>query len=288
MEQKIKPLISVIIPAHNNGPVIGDAIRSILDQTYQNLEIIIIDDNSDDDTFEVASEFQKKYINVHCYKLPFVDPRRINKNGRNINAGYSARNYGLEKIKGEWITFQDADDASLRNRIEVQYDLALKYASSHVCIQWMQYRPDLIDKKLDVDRILLEQKNIIVEKEYITKLAKNTKGVAMYLLGNFRKKIPFTIKTARIINKLFFRSLESYPCSGNSPLFKREVTGKVRFRQTDERIWPSFTGRGADRDFNFQVAETFKNSMSFNLPLYLYRAVKQNPDFEDYEKYIIK
>lgn len=284
----MKPLISVIIPAHNNAGVIGEAISSMVGQTYPNLEIIVVDDNSNDETSSVVKEFQNKYNNIQYYKLPFEDPYRLNKVGRNVNAGYSARNYGLEKAKGEWITFQDADDASLKNRIETQYELALKYDSSHVCIQWMQYRPDLVDKKLDVNRIFREHQNVLIGKEYITKRAKRTKGIFMSLFGTLQKEIPFSIKTARVINRLFFRSLDDYPGSGNSPLFKREIIDKVKFRQVNERVWPSFTGRGADRDFNFQVAETFENNMSFKLPLYLYRANKQNPGFEDYEKYIMK
>jgi hypothetical protein len=81
--------------------------------------------------------------------------------------------------------------------------------------------------------------------------------------------------------------LESYPGTGNSPLFKRAVIEKVKFRQLKDRIWSSFTGRGADRDFNFQVAETFKNSITVYLPLYLWRVNKQNPRYEKYEKYIL-
>ena len=75
--------------------------------------------------------------------------------------------------------------------------------------------------------------------------------------------------------------MEDYPGTGNSPLFKREVIDKVIFRKLSERIWPSFMGRGADKDFNFQVAETFKNSYHFGIPLYLWRVEKQNPLYKE-------
>ena len=122
-----KPLISVIIPAHNNEQTIATAIESMVRQTYPNLEILVIDDNSTDGTREVAAHLAKNYPNLSYYTLPFDDPKRVNSRGRNVNAGYSARNYGFEKARGEWITFQDADDASLLNRIEVQYDAAIRY-----------------------------------------------------------------------------------------------------------------------------------------------------------------
>jgi glycosyltransferase involved in cell wall biosynthesis len=283
----MKPLISIIIPTHNNEKTIEIALLSMINQTYPNLEIIIIDDHSTDATPQIVKNLTKKYSHVFFYDLIWDDPVRFNKNGRNINAGYLARNYGFTKSHGEWITFQDGDDASLSNRIEVQYDLAIQYGASHVCIQWMQYKPELLNKKLNVERILSEKKNLIIDKKTITKLAQKTKGVLIPFLGKFNSKIPFEIKTKRIINKLFFASLEPYPGSGNCPLFKKEVLDKAIFRKTADRIWPSFVGRGADRDFNFQVAETFKNSYSFRIPLYLYRADRQNDGFEGYEKYIV-
>jgi glycosyltransferase involved in cell wall biosynthesis len=282
----MKPLISVIIPTHNNGTSIGIAIQSMLTQTYSNLEIIVVDDHSTDTTATVVKEIAQKNSNVSYYLLPWNDPIRFSKTGRNINAGYLARNYGLTKARGEWITFQDGDDASLANRIEAQYDLALRYKASHICIQWMRYMPDLLGKQLNVDRILREHPDAFISKEYITNLARKAKGIIIPILGKLNSRIPFEIKTRRIINKLFFGSLASYPGSGNSPLFRREIIDTVQFRKLSERVWPSFVGRGADRDFNFQVAETFKNCVSFNLPLYLYKSERQNEGFEGYEKYI--
>ncbi len=280
------PLISVIIPTHNNAETIGVALDSMRAQTYPNIEVIVVDDNSTDSTAEVVQTYAQTWNKLSYYKLPFIDPNRINKRGRNINAGYSARNYGFEKIHGEWVTFQDADDASLINRIEVQYELAQKYNATHLCINWQQFKPEILGKRLDADAVLRDHPNAIIYPKEITALAKKTKGVIIPLLGPLNKYIPFEWKRLRVVNKLFFRSLASYPGTGNSPLFKREVIEKVKFRPLQKRIWPSFMGRGADRDFNFQVAETFKNSYTFHIPLYLYRADKQNSGFEDYGKYI--
>lgn len=282
-----QPLISVIIPAHNSEETIGVAIQSILTQTYLNLEIIVVDDNSTDATENVVREYEIRNTKVHYFKLPFNDPHRYNTRGRNINAGYSARNFGFEKAKGEWITFQDADDASLRNRIEVQYSLAMRYNVSHVCIEWQQFKNELLAKRLDVEKIFREEKKVIITNEEIVSLAKKTKGVIIPLIGKLNSFIPFEIKRMRVVNKLFFQALDSYPGSGNSPLFKKEIVEKVKFRPLKDRIWPSFMGRGADRDFNFQVAETFHDNMSFKLPLYLWRVKRQNQDYENYGKYLV-
>jgi glycosyltransferase involved in cell wall biosynthesis len=280
------PLISVIIPAHNSAKTIAEAIRSIQDQTYRQLEIIVVSDNSTDDTKEVVENIAKTDSRVHFFSLPFDDPNRVNKRGRNINAGYSARNYGFEKVRGEWITFQDADDVSLLNRIETQYGLAVKHGATHLCIDWQKFEPLLLGKKLNVERILQEHQDTMLGPKEITALTKKTKGAIIPFLGPLNKYIPFEWKRWRIINKLFFGSLDAYPGTGNSPLFKREVIDVIKFRPLSERIWPSFMGRGADRDFNFQVAETFKNNYTFFIPLYMWRQSEQNERYADYKKYI--
>jgi hypothetical protein len=83
----------------------------------------------------------------------------------------------------------------------------------------------------------------------------------------------------RIINKLFWNNLDNYPGTGNSPLFTKKVITKVKFRKLKYRIWPSFMGRGADRDFNFEVAETFKNSYVFRIPAYMWRVNNNNSNY---------
>lgn len=266
----MKPLISVIIPTHNSASVIEVALDSIRKQTYTNLEIIVIDDNSTDNTAEIVKKYAQKWGRVAYYKLPEDDPERFDHVlNRNINAGYMARNFGFTKVSGELITFQDADDASLLNRIEIQYDLLTKYNAAHLCVDWMPYDTRLIDTAIDMSRYTPIEKYMVSPRE-IYSLSQKTKGIVAKLSTYLNARIPFHYKRLRIINKLFFGALNPYPGTGNSPLFKREVIEKVRFRRLRDRIWPSFMGRGADRDFNFQVAETFKNNYTFHIPLYMW------------------
>ena len=266
-----QPLISVIIPAHNSADTITVAIDSITRQTYKNLEIIVVDDNSIDDTRSVVENLAKADSRIHYFTLPEDDPERIDPAlKRNVNAGYAARNFGFTKAHGEFITFQDADDASLLNRIEVQYDLLTKYNATHICTTLMPYDTKHIGTTLDnVEKYLADDTKIIKPTE-IYSLSQKTKGFIAKISPVLNARTPFHIKRKRIINKFFFGSLAPYPGAGNSPLFKREVIEKVQFRKLADRVWPSFMGRGADRDFNFQVAETFKNSYVFPVPLYLW------------------
>jgi glycosyltransferase involved in cell wall biosynthesis len=283
----MKPLISVIIPAYNSEKTISTALQSMLDQTYRNLEIIVVDDFSTDKTAAVIQDFAEKDSRVIYMKATFDDPYRVNSRGRNINAGWSARNTGLAKARGEYITFQDADDASFLNRIELQLGLLQKYDAVHVTLDWQKLDTSFISKKFDGEKFIRDHSSMTGPEE-ITALARKTRGIAMALLGKLHSTIGFEIKRAKIINKFFFGGLDQYPGTGNSPLFKREVIKKVLFRKLSERVWPSFMGRGADRDFNFNVALKFGKSYAFFVPMYMWKQDKQNEKYTDgLEKYIL-
>ena len=92
-----QPLISIIVPAYNVEKFIGKCIESILAQTYQNFELIIVDDGSTDFTPEIIKLFANKNSKIKYFTQE--------------NTGVSAaRNLGLDKTKGEYIMFVDGDD----------------------------------------------------------------------------------------------------------------------------------------------------------------------------------
>ena len=276
-----KPLISVIIPVYNCENTISVAIDSIINQTYPNIEIIVVNDKSTDGTESVVRQMAEKDPRIKLVDGQDDLYRFDTKLGRNVNAGYSARNTGFQHAKGAYITFQDADDASFLNRLEVQYELLLKYRSTHLTLNWIQFDEKYLGKKLDTSSFLRSHelgRDIIWPKE-LYDMSQRSKGFLAKISCALNKKIPFHIKRKRVVNKLFFGSLENYPGASNSPLFAREVIKKVKFRNLRDRIWPSFMGRGADKDFNFQVAETFKNSHVVYVPMYLWRVPTQNPKY---------
>lgn len=260
-------LISVIIPAHNNASTLEEAVNSIINQTYKNLEVLIINDNSTDNTEAIAQLLKKRDKRIKYFKLEKNDTERVdNLLNRNINAGYSARNFGFTKSNGELITFQDGDDASLLNRIEIQCDLLLKHNATHITTDWIPFSEELLNTCGEI-----KTTTPLLNPNQIYEISQHNKGVIAKISPTINSLIPFKYKRLRMINKLFFGALDPYPGAGNSPLFKKEVIEKVQFRNLKNRIWPSFMGRGTDRDFNFQVAETFRNSYFFPIPLYLWR-----------------
>lgn len=102
----IESLVSIIIPTFNRSHYIKRAINSVLNQTYENIEIIIVDDCSNDDTMSIIKSFRDKKI--HYYR-----------NTKNRGASFS-RNKALAFSKGKYINFLDDDDVLLPNKIELQ------------------------------------------------------------------------------------------------------------------------------------------------------------------------
>nr|MBA3551087.1 glycosyltransferase family 2 protein [Patescibacteria group bacterium] len=247
------PLISVVIPTYNEASRIGRAVESMMNQTYRNLEIIIVDDWSTDTTQEVVEALAKKDPRVHYYKLPFRPPQRTNWRGYDINAGFSARNYGFKIAQGEWITTQDADDASLLNRIETQYILAKKYNATLVTIQWIQLTEKTLGKKLNVEKMFQDfgEDKVVIKPDILTEIAKKNKGLLM--LEPFHKFIPFSIKWFPYTRKLFYARSDSYPGADNSMLFHRNVLDSgYYFRPRNQRTWGTPSGRGSGRDFAYR------------------------------------
>ena len=91
------PLVSVVIPVYNCAEYIGECIDSVAEQTYDNIEIIVVNDGSKDGSENIIKDKRKRYRNILYYKQR--------------NKGVSAaRNLGIKKARGEYITFVDGDD----------------------------------------------------------------------------------------------------------------------------------------------------------------------------------
>lgn len=92
-----KNMISIIIPVYNTEKYIKECLNSLINQTYRNIEIIIINDGSTDNSLNIINNFTKKYNFIKCTTI------------KNSGQGY-ARNFALKKAKGDFIMFMDSDD----------------------------------------------------------------------------------------------------------------------------------------------------------------------------------
>lgn len=98
-------LVSVIIPTYNRAHLIKRSVESVLNQTYKNLELIIVDDGSTDNTKEIIDS-------INDNRIVYVKQKN--------QGACAARNKGIDTAKGKYIAFQDSDDAWLLNKLEIQ------------------------------------------------------------------------------------------------------------------------------------------------------------------------
>ncbi len=133
MNKEYNSLISVIIPTYNREKTILKSINSVLGQTYKNIEIIIVDDGSSDNTENIIENINDE--RVKYYKL----------NG-NYGACY-ARNYGVKKCSGDYIAFQDSDDEFLSDKLSFQIKNLIKNDSD---LDFCKFTINSLDNKESV------------------------------------------------------------------------------------------------------------------------------------------
>lgn len=111
------PLVTVIMPAHNAEDTIELALCSLLNQTWQNLQIIVVDDASTDRTLQKAKQLAKRDARIEVLSSP-------------VNVGpYVCRNLGVLYTRGQWLTVHDADDWAFPDRIEQQLKTLVEFSA---------------------------------------------------------------------------------------------------------------------------------------------------------------
>lgn len=113
-------LVSIIVPVFNVEKYVSRCIDSLIEQSYKNLQIIIVNDGSTDDSLQIIDKYNDPRIEI------------INKKNGGLS---SARNEGLKYVKGDYITFVDSDDWIDKSMIEIMVNQAKKYGAEIVCIE---------------------------------------------------------------------------------------------------------------------------------------------------------
>ena len=128
-------LVSIIMTCYKRDPLLKNAIASILNQTYKNIELIIVDDCSPDDNYSYLKDLTKNDDRVQVYQM--------NKNG----GTYVAKNFGMGLAKGEFIGFMDSDDYSHAERIERQ----VAYLDAHSDVMAVTNDYFRVDESSDIE-----------------------------------------------------------------------------------------------------------------------------------------
>ena len=121
-------LVSIIITTYKRSEYIEESIKSAINQTYKNIEIIVVDDNAND-----LEERKKTKLIVEKYKdVIYIE------NKTNLGASFS-RNEGIKKAKGKYIAFLDDDDMYEKNKIEEQYKLYEELKNDNIGMIYCYY-----------------------------------------------------------------------------------------------------------------------------------------------------
>lgn len=179
----MKELISIIVPVYNVEKYVNDCLESIKKQSYSNIEVLLINDGSKDNSEEIC----RMYCENDSRFLLFTK-----KNG----GLSSARNYGIERAKGEFICFVDSDDVIDSKYVEYLYETIKREKTDIVCCKYKRFK--------SVDNDFFEVNNII-EKNCVCD----------------NKKF--------LCNMLYQNSQENYSVSACNKMFKKSIFENARF-----------------------------------------------------------
>ncbi len=176
MNTKSSPLVSIIIPSYNHGKFVDKALRSVLNQTYQNWEVILIDNQSTDQTNEILSQFKDS-------RFKFF---KIDNNG--IIA--KSRNLGIKLSKGEWIAFLDTDDWWTSDKLStcmdninkeidfIYHNVEITYDKPKFSLKGKKYKGRQLDKPILINLLVsgilegnaISNSSVIVRKKILNQI----------------------------------------------------------------------------------------------------------------------
>ena len=161
------PEISVILPVYNTGEILGKTIESILHQTFQDFELIIIDDGSTDNSYQICRKYS-------------VKDKRIRVISQKNSGVCAARNKGIDLSEGKYITFCDHDDIYDKLILKTELELALKYKTD-LTVVGARHVSDS-GKSLCFNKQFYLKNQTEVKKNFFNLLKANTLGTVWNIL----------------------------------------------------------------------------------------------------------
>jgi glycosyltransferase involved in cell wall biosynthesis len=231
-----EPSVSVIIPTYNRANFVLNAIQSVLDQTLKDVEIIVVDDGSTDDTQHALGPFNKKIR----YLLT-----------ENKGASH-ARNIGMKAALGRYIAFLDSDDTYLPSKLELQ----VSFMESHPEIGMTFTEVSATDGKCVFERYHLRSFHSIYDRKGWS-YQDVFQGKGEFHCGAFRDSVPYY--TGNVFKPVLMGPL----VFSNTVLFPRTILQHVGYQNESYRYCE-------DYEFVVRICKHYKVAF-LNVPTYLYR-----------------
>lgn len=246
---KKEPLISIIVPVFNKENYLRKCLDSILNQDYQNFELIVINDGSTDSSKIICEEYAAntdKIILVH-----------------KENGGVSsARNIGLQKAKGEWITFVDGDDYISKNYLNVVLD---KEDSDFLIVDINRVKNEKVERKLHFENEKLDLSSFLQKfKVYPNYAELGSKFMKRSIIEN--KKLSFYSNLSygedTLFNLKYLQHCRYIALSNHSIYFYRDVQGSLSKQTLSyQNIKPYYTI--IKKELNNFSADFYSNNIKF-------------------------
>lgn len=241
-----KPLVSIIMPTYNRSDVIMDSIQSIINQSYKNYELIIIDDGSTDDTEALVSKINHPQIKYFKQKKSGV---------------CKARNKGLELSKGEYIAYLDSDNTWHNNFLEVfikkfdsNQDLLIAYCGQNIFegqtlegIAINEFYPRILENRNYIDLNIFVHHRLIYEQ-----------------LGGFDENLSRLVDWDLIFKYSNFSSPELIPvvlCDYFKGKAKNQISVSSNYRNSLKQLKKNFKGSTLDEEITKYLPSPFKKSL---------------------------
>ena len=216
------PLISVIIPTYNRGYCIKKSIESVLNQTYPNIEVIVVDDCSTDNTEEIIKSCSDVRV---CYI-------KLDRNG----GPAKARNVGLKAARGQFAAFQDSDDIWHSDKLEKQYAVMIDdKACQLVFCKYEIAGQELVvprDDSFDVSQCEHGMLDILLNEPKVGTPTMLVRMSAIRAVGEFNDSLrtkedwEFSLRVARFGGLKFLNEVLVDVCQSNDSV--NHITGKER------------------------------------------------------------
>lgn len=221
------PMISVIVPAYNAQATIEKTISDVLNQTYQNYELIIVDDGSSDKTPDICEEMKSKDSRIHVIHQPNGGPS-------------NARNNGVKEAQGSYISFIDSDDRIDPNLLEYLIRAIKETKADIACgrIDRVREEYNLIYSKEEYRKEVFDQREALSEMATGKKLTvgpccrlvrKELQSAYPFIEGAYYEDLSNTYKLYLMSSKTVFVDipLYHYVMRGGSTTGKKTMTEKL-------------------------------------------------------------
>lgn len=234
------PVVSIVMPVYNAGSFLRDSINSIVNQTFTQWELLIVDDNSKDNSVSVINSY--------------TDPRiKCFFNTENKGPAYS-RNLAIEHSNGEYIAIMDADDIAMPKRIEIEYSFLENHPNVDV---------------VGASSVKIDEENNVIERNFVggsissEQIFVNTLFACPLLHSSVMIRKKFWLN-----NGLFYDN--SYPCNQDYELWSRVIFFGNIFVLPDclikYRISPNQIST-RNRTFQLELANKLRKQMFLRLSL---------------------